>query len=138
MVLDDMAQKNGLGESIIERLLELYETKIHNKSIRNKSRYSLLANYRCHPSILMLASSLFYDCTLRSCSRSKAHPHTPYPIVFQCSWLEEHVAAVSTAVNEEEAKLVLTKAMELVTTWPQTESGEKPIVAIMAGSDAQV
>ena len=134
-VLSEVANENGLGESIIERLLKLYDQQMSKEDI-NSSRYSLLTNYRCHPSILMLASSLFYDCSLQSRGSTETHPLAPYPIVFQCSSLKEELS-ISSAVNEMEVKLLLQKAFEFIKAWPKTEGGP-PSIALLAESDAQV
>ena len=134
-VLSEIANENGLGESIIERLLKTYDQQMSREDINN-SRYSLLTNYRSHPSILMLASSLFYDCSLQPRGSTETHPLAPYPIVFQCSSLMEE-ASISSAVNELEAKILLQKAFEFIKAWPKTEGGQ-PNIALLAGSEAQV
>lgn len=86
----------------------------------------------------MLASTLFYDCTLQSRTTIQTHPLAAYPIVFQCSSLQQKEADVSRSVNKQEAELLVSKALEFITTWPESDLGWKPSVALMAGSDAQV
>ncbi len=87
----------------------------------------------------MLASTLFYDSTLESRSTVQTHPRAPYPIVFYCSTLECNPSYISTATNEQEARLVVNEAVQFAQMWPgDVHQGEKPSVVLMAGSDAQV
>lgn len=143
-VYSNEAREGGLGVSLLERLLDLYKKKYDNKQL-NYHRRSLLTNYRCHPSILMLASSLFYDCTLLSRSKSQPHPCAPYPIVFQCSSFQQDQLRVSDAYNEHEAKLLMSKLVEFIDSWPQIASRDKkPVhwskvhIAVLAGTAQQV
>ena len=50
----------GLSISLLERLMETYKGK---KSFES-AKAVLLTNYRSHPGVLRLPSSLFYDNTL--------------------------------------------------------------------------
>ena len=133
----DLARENGLGVSMLERLLNLYQDEYKDKKQLNFHRHSLLTNYRCHPSILMLASSLFYECTLLSRSTSKTHPLAPYPIVFHCSSVQHDRLKVSEASNGREAELLVDKVAEFIEAWPLTEPGH-PDIAILAGTARQV
>ena len=141
-MLNDVARGSGLGESLLERLLSLYtvtrEYRDSDNKLLNFHRHSLLTNYRCHPSILMLASSLFYECTLLGRSESKVHPKAPFPLVFECSSIKQGSYKVSSADNRREAEILVRKALEFVTTWPQVRSRVKPRIAILAGSGRQV
>lgn len=136
-MFSDVARENGLGVSLLERLLTLYNKEYDKKSL-NYHRRSLLTNYRCHPSILMLASSLFYECTLLGRSESKAHPNAPYPLVFECSSLTQGSYEVSSTDNTREAEILVRKALEFVRTWPKVRTRDRPRVAILAGSGRQV
>ncbi len=136
-VLNDVARSNGLGRSLIERLLLLYEKGMSLQELKH-SRYSLLTNYRCHMSILTLASALFYDSTLESRSMSQTHSLAPYPIVFYCSSLEHNNYNTSTPTNQQEARLLVNKAVEFVQMWPNSGERVKPSIVLMAGSNAQV
>ena len=135
-MLNDVARENGLGASLLERLLGLYIREYSDYKSLNYHRHSLLTNYRCHPSILMLASSLFYECTLLGRSASKVHPKAPFPLVFECSSLKQGSYKVSSADNRREAEILVRKALEFVKTWPQVR--DKPRIAILAGSGRQV
>lgn len=88
----------------------------------------------------MLASSLFYQCTLLSRSNSKAHPKAPYPVVFACTSLdcgEEHYRNLP-AVNEKEAELLVTEMLEFVREWPVEGDQPKPTVGLLASTRKQV
>ncbi len=110
------ARKYGLGESLIERLFSYYKT-INYASTTKTHTSSLLTNYRCHPSILMLASSLFYECTLLSQNKREAHPKAPYPLVFLCTSVRQNEFSNCSPESEEEAKILITKMIELIQTW---------------------
>jgi len=136
-VFSSVARENGLGVSLMERLLQVYESGYDKKQL-NYHRHSLLTNYRCHTSILMLASSLFYEFTLLSRSNSKAHPKAPFPLVFQCSSIEQDKQGDSSAENENEARILLEKVLEFLKSWPVPEKGSAPNVAVLAGTGDQV
>ena len=62
-VLGQKARDKGLAESIVTRLHKRYqEEKL--KEAASKFQAVLLANHRCHASILCLPSSAFYDCNV--------------------------------------------------------------------------
>ena len=134
VVLSKAARENGFGTSLIERLF------LHYKKHRVDEKFvsTLLANYRSHPSILMLASTLLYKCRLLSRSTSEAHPLAPYPVIFACSSLQQDEFRNRPAVNEDEAKIVVKKALEFIESWPSNQSGEKPVVGLLATSHHQV
>ena len=129
-VLSEKARNNGLGESLIERIYSCY--KATNDSLTSST---LLTNYRCHPSILMLASSLFYECTLISESRREAHPKAPYPLMFACTSLKQGNFRNCQPENEEEAKLLITKMLEYIQSWPTPPT--EPI-GLLASTKQQV
>ena len=62
-VLGQKARENGLADSIVTRLHKLYQ-KEKLKEAASKFRAVMLANHRCHASILCLPSSAFYDCNV--------------------------------------------------------------------------
>ena len=133
-VLSETARDNGLGDSIIERLYSHY--KEVNRGILKKTHTStLLTNYRCHPSILMLASSLFYECTLLSQTKRETHPKYPYPLVFACTSVKENVYGNCQPENKEEAKLLISKLVEFIQTWP---TPPKDPIGVLASTKQQV
>ena len=62
-VLGQKARENGLADSIVTRLHNHYQTK-ELKSAASKFQAVMLANHRCHASILCLPSSAFYGCNV--------------------------------------------------------------------------
>ena len=62
-VLGQKAREKGLAESIVTRLDKRYQ-KEKFKEAASKFQAVLLANHRCHASILCLPSSAFYDCNV--------------------------------------------------------------------------
>ena len=135
-VLSHTARQHGLGASLIERLFEHYK-----RGARRSHTTTLLTNYRSHPSILLLASSLFYQCTLLSRSNSKAHPKAPYPLLFACTSINSEVRSFSNlpAENHKEADLLVQKMMEYISDWPtEWSSAHRPTVGLLASSRQQV
>ena len=133
-VLSERARENGLGESLLERLFSHYKA-IKHASMTETHTSSLLTNYRCHPSILMLASSLFYECTLLSQNKREAHPKAPYPLVFVCTSVRQDGFSNCSPENEEEAQLLITKMIEYIQTWHSTPT--EPI-GLLASTKQQV
>ena len=133
-MLSETARKNGLGESILERLFSHYKAK-RNLSLVNTHTSTLLTNYRCHPSILMLASSLFYECTLLSQTKRETHPKAPYPLVFACTSVHQNSYSDCDPENEEEAKLLIKKVVEFIRTWP---NANKEQIGVLASTKQQV
>ena len=130
-VYNKVARDEGLGTSLLERLFSIY------KSMNAKHSSTLLTNYRCHPSILMLASSLFYECTLLSRSDSKALPSAPFPIVFQCSSFDRGHFANAPAEDVEEAKILVSKMLDFIQNdWPKTE--KQTSIGLLASTRKQV
>ena len=115
-IFSERARKYGLGESLLERLYSHYNAT-YSASMTKTHTSSLLTNYRCHASILMLASSLFYECTLLSQNKREAHPKAPYPLVFLCTSVRQDDFSNCPPENEEEAKLLITKMIEFIQTW---------------------
>ena len=131
-VYNKMAREKGLGTSLLERLFSLYKgTK------RERSHVStLLTNYRCHPSILMLASSLFYECTLLSRSDSRTLPAAPFPIVFECSSVGRSFAN-NPPESEDEASILASRMMDFILNdWPRSE--KQTSVGLLASTRKQV
>ena len=135
VVLSQLACKHELGSSLLERLFTHYKTK-HRRSIQ-KHTAALLTNYRCHPSILTLSSSLFYEHTLLSRSESKAHPLAPYPLVFACSSLQKQSLKCLPDEDTHEADLLVNKMLQFVKEWPKNENNDKPI-GLLASTRKQV
>lgn len=138
-VLSNAARENGLGTSLIERLFTHYkEKKRAATDLEIPHTAALLTNYRCHPSILMLASSLLYECTLLSRSDSKPHPKAPFPIIFYCTSLEQEGFRNLPDVNENEAELLVRKMLEFARNWPRERGKEKPRIGLLAPTRQQV
>ena len=138
-VLSHTARENGLGTSLIERLFKHYKRTKQN-SIKSHTT-TLLTNYRSHPSILMLASSLFYECTLLSRSDSKTHPKAPYPILFACTSINSEVDSFCNlpAENHKEANILVQNMMEYIRHWPtEWSSAHKPTIGLLASTRQQV
>ena len=114
--LSETARENGLGESLLERLFSHYK-ETNDGCMTKTHTSSLLTNYRCHASILMLASSLFYECALLSQNKREAHPNAPYPLVFLCTSVKKDEFSTCSPENEEEAKLLISKMIEFIQTW---------------------
>lgn len=133
-MLSDRARDNGLGESLLERLFSHYKAVDHG-SLTKTHTSTLLTNYRCHPSVLMLASSLFYECTLISRNERRTHPKAPYPLVFTCTSVRQDGFSNCSPENEKEAKLLITKVIEFIQTWksPPTEP-----IGLLASTKQQV
>lgn len=134
VVLSDAARSNGLGTSVIERLHVHY--KAHKKPLKSHET-TLLTNYRSHPSILMLASSLLYECTLLSRSHSEAHPKAPFPLVFLCTSLQEPTHS-QLVKDEAEAELIIVKMLEFIKSWPRDPDDTKPTIGLLASTRQQV
>ena len=62
-VLGRKARENGLADSIVTRLHNHYQQE-ELKKAASKFQAMMLANHRCHASILCLPSSAFYDCNV--------------------------------------------------------------------------
>ena len=133
-VFSEKARDNGLGESILERLFSYYKAKKHLSLVKTHTS-TLLTNYRCHPSILMLASSLFYECTLLSETKRETHPKAPYPLVFACTSVSQNSYSDCHPESEEEAKLLISKLVEFIRTW---ENPPKEQIGVLASTKQQV
>lgn len=127
-----IAREKGLGTSLLERLFSLYKgTRAERSHVS-----TLLTNYRCHPSILMLASSLFYECTLLSRSDSKALPAAPFPIVFECSSVSRSFANKTPEFVDEARDLVSRMMDFILNDWPRSE--KQTSVGLLASTRKQV
>ena len=133
-VLDKTARDKGLGSSLLERLFTRYEN-LGQMTMTHSA--TLLTNYRCHPSILMLASSLFYESTLLSRVYRETHPKAPYPLVFDCTSIECDEKSFSNcpAENKKEAEMLIKKLISFIQTWPNPPN--KPI-GLLASTKQQV
>ena len=131
-VINKLAREAGLGTSLLERLFSVYEgTKLEKSHVS-----TLLTNYRCHPSILMLASSLFYECTLLSRSDSKSLPGAPFPIVFECSSVASQFSN-APADDVEEATILVSRMLDFILNdWPRSE--KQTSVGLLASTRKQV
>lgn len=84
----------------------------------------------------MLASSLFYECTLVSRSSSEAHPRAPYPLVLLCTSFNERSFENLPAENEKEAVVLIRKMMEFIQTWPSDSPAGS--IGLLASTKQQV
>lgn len=132
-VYNKTAQEEGLGTSLLERLFSVYKgTKAERSHVS-----TLLTNYRCHPSILMLASSLFYECTLLSRSNSKALPLAPFPVIFECSSISEGNFANFPAEDRREGLILVNRMLDYIQSdWPKSE--KQTSVGLLASTRKQV
>ena len=101
---------------------------------------TLLTNYRCHPSILTLASSLLYEGALLSRSDSKTHPKAPFPLVFACSSLDHETRSFRDLplANEMEAEMLVLKMLEFIREWPIENLPKGLSIGLLASTRQQV
>ncbi|KAM4562218.1 putative helicase mov-10-B.2 [Odontesthes bonariensis] len=77
------ALKNGMGVSLLERLMNDFTLYQKNEEVFNNCFVTkLLRNYRSHPAILKIPNELFYDGELQACADEYARN-------FYCGW--EHL-----------------------------------------------
>ena len=142
LVLGDDPLKYGLGQSLLERLHELYYDEQSSVNAANHCA-TLLTNYRCHRSLLALPSYLFYHSALITNKEAEKqallHPDTTFSLHFICSSLDDSIVEIIKDTNENEARLLLRAAAEYVREWPP-EWKEKDLstVCLMATTANQV
>ena len=140
LVLGNKARNNGLDKSLLERLLLHYEQL---GPVTSEHRVTLCTNYRCHPDILQLSGSLFYETPLQPPADKPPpplHPDFPTSFLFICSSINEEVAETNKNTNENEAIIILDKLRELNDQWPYKEWGDRDLfrACIMSPSRSQV
>ena len=141
LVLGEDPLKYGLGQSLLERLHNLYSSQTHTNAENHSA--TLLTNYRCHRSLLALPSYLFYHSTLITnrvaAKQALLHPKTSYALHFICSSLDDTIVEVKESTNEREGSLLLKAAASYVEDWPR-EWGQKDLktVCVMATTANQV
>ncbi len=125
-VLGQFPQENGLGESLLERLYNVYA------KIEQAKSYSvtLCNNYRCLPEILDLSSVLFYESSLNACA--KVARIRKYSLGFICSNESNHI--VSLCENHTEADIIVSEVESLITNEHVDTTG----MCIMSPSQRQV
>ena len=132
LVLGEKAQSNGLGISLLERLYILYSEANVPCSVK------LINNYRCHQSILMLPSSLYYHSTLQCrVPDNTAHSLAPFPLTFVCSDIEQGNKKTS-GINEIEADVLLKEVQKYFAKWPRHWEGDSKKICIISPSPNQV
>ncbi len=130
----------GLATSLLERLHSSY------KRLRQESYIStLVTNYRSHPDIFELPSSLFYETPLIAPfdrDPPSLHPLYPYPLVFVCSNVNDHLVIQDDNVNEVEAGMLLDEVdkFAIAKNWPTASWGPQDMshTCIMSPSRPQV
>uniref|UniRef100_A0A1X7UNA5 RNA helicase n=1 Tax=Amphimedon queenslandica TaxID=400682 RepID=A0A1X7UNA5_AMPQE len=118
LVLGELAIKNGLSLSLLERLHILYnDERLTDASSVHSA--TLLTNFRCHHAILSLPSYLFYDSVLITAAEAVTHlhPEAKYPLHFICSDLSV-AKEISTNDNEIEVTILLQEISNYVESWP--------------------
>ena len=139
-MLSKLAQQHELGSSILERLFTHYKSSPQRRASIQNHTASLLTNYRCHSSILTLTSSLFYEHTLLSDSRSQrmcdTHPLAPYPLVFTCSSIVKKSLMSVPAENQHEAKVLVEKIETFIEKCPR--KNRKYRLGVLASTRQQV
>ena len=137
LVLGEEARDNGLNQSLLERLQNLYKKTPHMSS---HCCASLLTNYRCHKEIVHFSSNLFYEESLQ-CQVPDwvTHPVAPFPLLFVCSSVDENVQLINDNKNEHEARIVLEQVAKFVRNWP-VEWDEKDLnkMCIVTNTRSQV
>ena len=139
-MLSELAQEHELGNSLLERLFTHYKAAHPTSRVLQNHTASLLTNYRCHSSILTFTSSLFYEHTLLSRSKSETHPLAPYPLIFTCSSIDKQNLKSLQAENIHEAKVLVENALAFIRSWPASTKGseDKPKVGLLASTREQV
>ena len=108
VVLGGVAQENGLGVSLLERLHKSYL----EIELANHYTVVLRNNYRCLPEILDLSSSLFYDSTLTACA--KVPRIKKYPLHFICLSESNHPAVLNSCEDLFEADIIIEEVVNLI------------------------
>ena len=116
LVLGEEAHANGLSVSLLERLHKHY---VSMGDAAKGYHMMLQSNFRCNASILHLAERLFYGSGLICMVRDAGHPHSPFPLKFVCSSVNDTVADVRSTTNEQEAMIVLQEAKKVCSSWPR-------------------
>ena len=143
VVFGEVPSSCGLATSLLERLHSSY------KRLRQESYIStLVTNYRSHPDIFELPSSLFYETPLIAPSDRdppSLHPLYPYPLVFVCSNIDvdQLVMQVDENVNEVEAGILLDEVNKfaIAKSWPTSWGPQDKVMSqtcIMSTSRSQV
>ena len=140
LVLGSKARDNGLGKSLLERLLLHYQGM---EDVASNHHVTLVTNYRCHPDILELSGNLFYETPLKlpqDKAPPRLHPDYPTSFLFVCSSFSEKVEETNRNTNEEEAIVILEKLKELSENWPYQEWGDRDLFngCIMSPNRSQV
>ena len=139
LVFGEVPSSCGLATSLLERLHSSYKLLCQQFYTS-----TLLTNYRSHPDIFELHSSLFYDTPLISPSDRdppSLHPLYPYPLVFVCSSMD-HFVTQDDYVNEDEASILLDEVNKfaIAKNWPTASWGPQDMsqTCIMSPSRPQV
>ena len=121
------ARENGLKDSLLERLQQLYK-ELGDRAL--KHMVSLNTNYRCHPDIIKISRQLFYRSKIISHPQNASvHPLAKHPLVFICSSLTVQ------AKSKLEARLLLGEVRKYTSSWPACwgkKDGDKNICIVTA------
>ena len=102
IVLGDIARKNGLGESILQRLTRIYR---ENGKDGMDHLMMLCTNHRSHVDLHCLLSNLFYkDCKFISTEK--------YPLKFICSDLNSNAEELEPT-DDYEVELILSEVKNI-------------------------
>ena len=127
VVKSDEAQAGGLGVSVLERAMQ----GDHNTGVSQM----LTDQYRMAPSIMQLASDLFYDGRLCDARASEVAPEdkaVQFIDTAGCGFDEEKEPVTGSTCNPDEAKFLVQRLMELAAEHPEHA------VAVIAPYRAQV
>ena len=136
LVRGELAQKNGMCVSLLQRLHEHYGSCGNSQNI-----VTLTTNYRCHPEILNLVGKLFYNSDLKWNDDEVCpahHRRFKYPLIFVCSSIDEDVTSPGDS-SKSEADIIVQKAIEAAkgcpSGWPKPPM---PQFFVISPSEEQV
>lgn len=140
LVLGDIARKNGLATSLLQRLRDRYQTL---GPVFRKMICKLDHCHRCHKEILNISNHFFYEAALKIPKNEPTpppHPDYPYPLAFVCTSVQTNVTKVMSMKNKEEAEVVLNLARDIGLTWPKRIWGKSHLsqMCIISPSRKQV
>ncbi|XP_070766761.1 putative helicase mov-10-B.1 [Enoplosus armatus] len=117
IITSGMAQKHGMGVSLLERLMDINLYKSHEtQGFNNRFITKLLRNYRSHPAILKIPNELFYKGELQpfahkeKCSsycKWERLPKKGFPMIFHgVAGTDEREASSPSVYNMAEVEVL--------------------------------